>query len=197
MIMPMNEFNPYAAPEADLDASPVDEHHGVWRAGDDVIMFKDGEFPDRCVKCNQPADGWRLKRSLSWHPQGYYLLLLISPVIYVIVALVVRKTAKVRFPLCDEHRRRRGRAIGSGWLLALGGVACMIIVPLISSAVVGPDDDLWSVGGVLSGAALMLGGLIYGVLGSRVASTVRIDKRFVWLTNIIPEFVDSLPPYGA
>ena len=40
-------------------------------------MSKDGEFPDRCIKCNAPAEGYRLKKTLIWHPRAWFFLILL------------------------------------------------------------------------------------------------------------------------
>jgi len=196
---PSDDFNPYAAPAAALDAGlhePGSEH-GVWRAGNDLIMSRDGVLPDRCMKCNEPANGLRLKRKLSWHPQGYFLLVLISPLLYIIVAMIVRKTATVRFPLCPAHRRRRRRMIGLGWLLALGAFPVGIACSMLASHVQGPLLDPIALGGVGLAVVMVIAGLIVGFTGARLASTTKIDKQYVWLSKLGPEFVASLPPYGT
>src|SRR4051794_37594891 len=110
----MREFNPYAPPEAEVVHAPSGrDEGGVWRDGLLLVMSKDGELPDRCLKCNLPAHGWRLKRNLSWHPQGWYLLILLHVLVYVIAALIVRKKATIMVPLCECHRRRRVRIIAT------------------------------------------------------------------------------------
>lgn len=63
----MADINPYAAPQHGIVVNPpaVDPSGGVWRDGKLLVMHKKAVLPDRCVKCNQPAGGRRLKRSLS------------------------------------------------------------------------------------------------------------------------------------
>src|SRR5947209_4833751 len=51
---------------------------GVWHSGKDVVAAKGASFPDRCVKCNAPCHGWRLKRNLYWYPPYVFLLILFS-----------------------------------------------------------------------------------------------------------------------
>ena len=79
----MSEFNPYAAPRADVSfgRTPAGDDAGVWKSGKLLVMTKDAALPDRCVRCNQPADGPRLRRNLSWHPAAWYVLLAISPLL--------------------------------------------------------------------------------------------------------------------
>src|SRR4051812_44962371 len=86
---PMPEFNPYAAPKTPLAPSsrkqmPVEE--GLWADGKVLVMTKSAELPDLCIKCGAPAEGYRLKRNLMWHPPAWYLLILFNLIIYAIVA---------------------------------------------------------------------------------------------------------------
>ena len=192
-----DEFNPYAAPKAKVSTvSHAAPERGVWRVGDDLIMSKDGEFPDRCIRCNAPAEGWRLKKKISWHPSGYYLLILFNLIIYAIVAVIVRHSAKVQFPLCADHRRRRRWAIALGWLLVLGSFPVMIGAAVLSSGLKPPQDDVVNFGGIILGLVMMLVGLICGFYYSRVVSITKIDKRYVWLSKVDPAFLASLPRYG-
>jgi MFS family permease len=188
-------FNPYAAPKAEVRVGPhAGDDDGVWRDGAVLVMTKYAKLPDRCLKCNGPADGWALKRSLSWHPQVYYLLLLISPIIYIIVALIVRKTAKVYFPLCERHRRRRRRAIAVGWLASLLGIALIFAAATVVPTIVEVQTH-WIIVPVVFfvGVVLFLTGIIYGFIRSQVAVPTRIDKRFVWLNKVGPAFLATLP----
>lgn len=120
----MADINPYAAPQHEVVVSPlpVETSGGVWRDGKLLVMHKQAVLPDRCVKCNQPAGGRRRKRSLSWHHPGYFLLVLASVLVYVIMALVVRQTAKIEIGMCEIHRRKRWQAIATSWLLVLIGI---------------------------------------------------------------------------
>jgi hypothetical protein len=152
-------------------------------------MTKDAALPDRCVRCNQPADGPRLRRNLSWHPAAWYVLLAISPLLYIIVALIVRKTAKIEVGLCEEHRARRRRATTMGWLVSLAGIALMI-----GLGVAAPDQ--YTGMGILIGVVVLFIGILHGVIGSQVTPPKRIDKRFVWLSQVSPDYLAQLPAWG-
>ena len=105
----MNELNPYAPPAADVDSVRSESAHGFWREGD-VLVMASGQsvvLPDRCIHCNQPAGGFKLKRTVYWHNPALYLLIVISALIYVIVALIVRKSVRLEVGLCQRHRSRR------------------------------------------------------------------------------------------
>src|SRR5882762_3300178 len=66
---------------------------GIWRDSSTLVMTKDASLPDRCVKCNAPANGLRLKRRLAWHSPVLYLLIVLAVLIYVILAGILSKRA--------------------------------------------------------------------------------------------------------
>ena len=193
----MSDFNPYAAPESDMmSRSSNDPGEDIWRDGPDLLCTKGAWFPDRCLKCNAPCGDYRLKRTLRWHPSGYYILLLISPILYLIVAMFVWHRATLAFPLCEEHRRKRIRAILIAWLVPLAGI---FVIPLgiRLAAGAGENKDFIEGGSLLLGIVMILGGLIYGLIGSRVATPKRIDARFVWLKKVSPAFLATLPLFNV
>ena len=59
------ESNPYAAPQSDL-APQHGPDGGLWRQGRWLMVRNGAVFPDRCVKCNVPVDGCRVKQKLTW-----------------------------------------------------------------------------------------------------------------------------------
>jgi len=187
----MDEFNPYAPPRTEIALDPLAPiESGAWRDGRLLVMTRDFTLPDRCLKCNLPADGFTLKRKLSWHPWYWYLLVLINVPVYIIAALIVRKTARVEFPLCEEHRRRRRRALFVGWLLCLSSIPALIVgLSLLGESLAGLV--------VAAFVALFLTGLIYGVVGSQLAVAKRIDARFVRLKNVTPAFLAELPAWPS
>jgi hypothetical protein len=121
----MSELNPYAAPQfgGPLPHS-AEANGGVWRDGIVLVMHKQAVLPDRCVKCNESVNGLRLKRKLSWHHPALYLMIFFPGLLfYAIVALIVRKTARIDVGICERHRSRRRIGIAVAWLIALLGFA--------------------------------------------------------------------------
>ncbi len=185
----MDDFNPYAAPQSEVGLNDVPIEGGVWRDGALLVMMKGAALPDRCLKCNRPANGWRLKRNLSWHEPGYYALIILHLFIYLIVALIVRRTAKIGVPLCEEHRRQRTQAIVVGWSAVLLGFGIIIGAVGLADPYQGPA----SIGAIF----LMLFGLVYGVFRSRVEHVKKIDKQFVLLKKVHPAFLVALPAVAS
>src|SRR5690242_4311267 len=104
----------------------------VSRAGDKLVIPHNAPLPDRCVKCNAPAHGFRLQRNLTWLHPAYLLLLFGGLVIYAIVSAVVSKNAEIHVGVCPKHRRRRWQAIIGGWTLGLSGALLMPWLAVVS-----------------------------------------------------------------
>ena len=159
---------------------------GVWRDNDRLVMSKDAALPDRCVKCNRPANGLRLKRNLYWHNPLIYVLILVGFLVYLIVALIVRKTATVNIPLCEAHLARRRNTLIAGWLLILLGLAGFIF------AVANNYPML-----LLGAALIILAGFIFAIAAARIVIPTKIDDRFVWLKGINKDYLDQFPQWAG
>ena len=182
----MEDFNPYAPPSATMLDPHLAVEEGLWADGKILVVRKGSPFPDRCLRCNAPAEGYRLKRTLSWHPAGWYLLVIFNILIYIIVAMCVRWTAKVALPFCPKHRSQRRRAIIAGWIGGLVGIAGAIYW-------VGHPEYP----GLLSGGILLaVVSILYGAIRSQLVVPQAIDKHFARLQKVGPEFLATVPPWN-
>jgi hypothetical protein len=117
--------NPYAAPAALLQVTATDE---CYRDGKNFIVPFGADVPERCVKCDAPAE-LEKERSYAWHHPGWYLTFFIGPLIYIIVALIARKRARLAVGLCEQHRQRRRNLVWAGWgALAIGILSIFLSV---------------------------------------------------------------------
>jgi len=183
------EFNFYEAPQADF--APVarpDSGASLWQDGEILVARSGADFPDRCIKCNAPAEGYRFKRTLRWHPPAYYALLL-NIIIYVIVETIVSRKAEVAAGLCRDHRARRRNAILVGWLTTMLGIALLIVGAAVADRGLG-----WFMAG---GGLLILFGLVYGTVRSQILVPRRIEKGIVRLQKVDRDFLAPLPPWYA
>jgi hypothetical protein len=160
---------------------------GCWRDGKVLVMSRGFELPERCVRCNEPAPGYRLRRDLSWHEPMWALTLLISPLLYVLVALVVRKKARVYVSLCPEHRNKRTRGIAIAWLLGLAAVGLFVYGVSL------PGDQ--GVLPVVASPILLIAALIWGQRASAVIAPKRIDKEMVWIKKVHPKYLAEFPDW--
>jgi hypothetical protein len=179
----MTEINPYASPQGGQAIDPLlMEGGGVWRDGMRLVMDKRATLPGRCIKCNAPVAGKRLRRSLSWHSPWLYILILVSIWVYVIVALCVRQTAKIDVAICERHRQKRGRSIMCGWLVFI------VSAGLFFAGI--QFENPWL---IIVAMVLFLSSLILAVIVSRLVIATLIDKEYVWLKGVCPEFLAELP----
>ena len=155
----------------------------AWRRGDAVVLSIGGAFPARCVKCNGAAQGNLVKRSLYWHAPWLYVLL-VSPIIYIIVSLIMRKVAKVEVPLCDEDRARWRKWIGISWLTGLAGLVILIL---------GIANELWVL--ALVGVVALLTGLVLGPVKATLVTAKKIDRDYVWVRGTGRDYRENLPEF--
>jgi hypothetical protein len=156
----------------------------MWRDNTKLVVGRDAQLPDRCVKCNAPANGNRLVKKMYWHPQAYYLLICVGFIFYIIAALIVRKQATVAIGLCQTHLKKRKTAILVTWSLVALAFALFFIAA---------GADVGALAGV--GGLLLLAAMIYGAIAVPTVAPTKIDDRFVWLKGVNSQFLASLPEY--
>ena len=149
-----------------------------------LVMGRNALLPDRCVKCNSPSSGQRLKRKLYWHSPVLYLLLFVNILIYALVAILVRKKAAIEVGLCDRHFAKRRVAIGVSWVLFLASVILIVTLGFVGSGEY-----------AIMGIVLLIVVIIYAAIATRVVSARRIDKEYVWLNGVSREYLDTLPEW--
>ena len=157
---------------------------GMWRTKKQLVTSLNAVLPARCVKCNAPAETAPIKRNLYWHHPLVYLALLLNVIVYIIVAMSVRKRSTVTVSICPEHRARRRNAILVAWLLILGGIATAVAG--------GVNESGWL---AIAGGAAFVGGIIYGLVRGRLVFATKIDKEHLWLGGCGEEFLADLPEW--
>lgn len=158
------------------------EGGGVWRDGNTVVMHKTARLPDYCIKCGVEANGSHLRKKLRWHHPALVLLILAGFLIYLIVALIVRKSATVDLSLCADHMRKHRTALIATWLMFLIGLAFMVLA-------IGAESG----GSAGFGLLLLFGSVISALSWARVVTVQKIDDNYVWLRSIDENFLARLP----
>ncbi len=154
----------------------------VWRNKSRLVMTKQAQLPDRCIKCNAPTHQ-RLNRNLRWHHPALYILVAGGLLFYVILALVLSKTARIQVGLCETHSAARKRNILITCVLVLSSFASFYFAVAV-------DEPML----FLIGAALLLASAIYGVV-TRFVAPEKIDDQFVWLTGVNQEYLSQFPEW--
>jgi hypothetical protein len=144
-------------------------------------------LPPMCVKCGAPADGKSVVKTFYWHNPVFYLTILLGLLIYVIIAVVVRKSIKVSVPLCARHAQRRSIAVTLAWVLPLIGIADIFILSQFNVD-----------GGII--ALLTMGLIVAGiVIWAVVANPIRpamIDNTRGEFTGACVRFLEQFPEAG-
>jgi hypothetical protein len=178
--------NPYAPSRATLRAAgDVRPSLGVMRDGKVLVVPRDNDLPERCVKCNAPAHAPIRQRTVYWHHPAVYIAFFINIILYIILALAMRKTAKLSPGLCERHKRKRTLGLWVGW----GGffVMTIVVLPLLGA--------LMDIGGMVIGILLILATVITGIVMSRIVYANHIDDRYVRLKGCGEPFLDTFPSY--
>jgi hypothetical protein len=168
--------------------APVGGGVGLWRRKKELVVLQDAPFPSRCVKCNDPVDERRLKRQLYWHHPALYLLIFFPGLlIYLIIAICVRKRANLFVGLCDRHRARRNWSMAISWLVILGSIGCFFLAAQFN----GDAAALLIIGGIFG----ILIAAVVGVFMSRVVYAKRIDGTHAYVGGASPAFLETLPEW--
>lgn len=139
-------------------------------------------LPARCVKCNAEVQEILKKQRFYWHHQAWFALVLLNAIIYIVVAMIVRRHADVTFGLCGPHRRRRKRGV----LVAVGGI--LLSLALIFVGIATSQSAL-----LLIALLGFLGFIVVAIVKGRTLLPVRIDKTGAQFKGCGEAFLASLP----
>jgi len=170
-----------------IQPNVMGESNQIYRQGKLLVFPKNTTLPDRCIKSFEPTTS-RLKRSLSWHHPAWYLLILVNLLVFVIVAMCIRKTAVVYVPLADRFKKRRILCMLIAWSCILLSIACLIGGIALGRSQLAPFV-------LLLCPILIFAGALTGIFGCRVVYAKKIDDNSVWLHGVCEEFLSQYPEY--
>jgi len=172
----------YGLPRASTYGAGFGQEGGVWRDGNTLIMHKTARLPDYCIKCGVEANGSHLRKKLSWHHPAVSLLILAGVLIYLIVAMVVRKSATVEISLCEDHLHKHRTAVIGTWMTFLAGLGFMVLAIAAESG-----------GSALFGLLLLFTSFILALTWAKVVTVKKIDDYYLWLKGVDESFLSMLP----
>lgn len=155
----------------------------IWQSKSVLVMAKQAPLPDRCVKCNAPTQH-KLKRSLRWHHPLLYVVIFGGVLFYVILALLLSKTATINVGLCETHAASRKRDILITWIAVVLSFACFYFA-----------ISMEALGFFFVGLILFFGAVIYGSIKARVVAPKKIDDEYVWLTGVDDDYLQQFPEW--
>lgn len=176
----MDEVNPYAAPLTDSPPNAANEEDGrsgdVWRDGKLLVMRHGAVLPDRCVKCNAPAAGERLKKTLIWRTLWSWRM----------------RTTEIEFGVCRRHRVREkvAKTVATSLLYVIWmWFAAVLIVRLCAG--VGAQAEFilgaWMIAAIATAAIAFF--------AASMAFVHKIDDNYVWLRRVDRDYLAELPPF--
>lgn len=153
----------------------------------------DGDLPDVCMLCAEPATAVRTK-NMQWCPPWVGVLLLAGLLPYVIVALILTKRARVQGPFCDEHKGHWLNRTLMIWgsLVLVGLIELGVLVIFVATT---GNNDQSPIGGFacLGGMLLLLAWVIFIIILQNTAIRPReiTDKEIV-LKGVSDGFVEAV-----
>lgn len=162
----------------------------AYRQGNKLVIPAGAPLPRYCLKCAQPVMGEFFKKKFQWHNPLLYLIVLVSPLIYIIVALIVMKRVELMVPMCPEHIQRRKKLLIATWVLALGFIPGGILVgALVGNAT---DADTGVGVGLLAGFLMMIAAFVTGVRAV-IMRPREITPTSATFTGVCEPFLAMLP----
>jgi len=180
----MDALNPYAAPQAPLQAEAMAVEGKYWRDGKQLVVRDQCKLPARCIKCGASAPLAAKPRKFYWHSPALYLLILLSILIYAVAAVIVRKKVEVTLGLCAEHSQRRKLGVAGCMAGVVGGFVLLFA---------GLSQDSSSM--TLASPLLVLAGIVCGLVFGRLLVPARIDRDFARFNGCSPAFLALLPVF--
>jgi len=160
----------------------------IWRSGSILVMHRNAVLPDRCVKTNDTAQGRRLKRKLYWHHPALYLLIFVNILIYLIIAVVVRKKATIEIGVSENTLSKRKRAIIIMCVAVLTGISLLVLGSVAT-------DYPHRVTILLLGLVVLLAVFVWADLKTRLIYPKRIETDYIWIKGVCEEYLASLPEW--
>jgi hypothetical protein len=147
-------------------------------------MDRNAILPDRCVKCNERADGYRRRLTVSHSPTSVHLMF------GALIASLTAKKATLEIGLCDRHRAHRSRAITPG-LVALGALLGLFVIPTFATTITPAIGAALLF--VLVGVFTVAGIYALVKLFAPSVQATKITDTHVWLKGVDERFLESLP----
>ena len=155
---------------------------GYWRDGKRIVMDRNAVLPDRCIKCNEPANGFRRSENLTYVPTSQQLMLGVW-------SYVDAKRAPVEIGLCERHRASRP------WTAALVSAAA-VAFSILEVTQLRPSNVMLP---ILAAIAFIGGciGLIYAFYPRGLVRATDMTASHLWLKGAGERFLASLPTAPA
>ncbi len=164
----------------------------IFRMGNTMVMQRDTALPDRCLKTNK-TENLRFKRiTLRWHNPLLYLTILAGLLVYVIVAVICTKKAKIEVPVSRRILTRNLICVLVTWVCTLSSIFFIGYGIVLSGSSSNPDN----IGSMFLFAVLLLitAAIVYAI-GGRIITAMKIDDYYVWIKGVNRDYLSELPQW--
>jgi hypothetical protein len=181
---------PYGAPSAGAYQQAYGaQGYGLWRDDKKLVMHKQAQLPDRCIKCNAPIHGLNLQRKLSWMNPVWFILMLfgiIGWIVFAILSATIKKKALVDMGLCEQHVTNRKNHMTVGWAAAIFGAVLIVMAFSMDKPLV-----------ILLGFVMLVVGAIIASMAANVVTVSKMDDNYIWLTRVNKDYLSNFPASGS
>lgn len=160
----------------------------LWRDGKILVMHRESDLPDICIKTGDPATV-RKKVKLSWMPPGKQILMVLLVGALLAQFWAIKETVYV--PLSRQYARGRLFRILLGLMMLAGG-----FVGLIGGAIAADEfGDNVGIIAVFGSLAILIAGIVIAVASSQLVTVKRISDDYIYLKGAKAPFLDGLPEW--
>lgn len=175
----MSENSVYDTPKSELLKTREGD---IFAKGKVVIYDKDVAWPERCYKCNKPTTE-KVHVTLTYLNPWFYLSILVSILLLIILGLIFRKRFPLDLPICEEHLQKHKKHKLVNWCLAgLTVLAFTLGFVLNIEAAIG------------TGLVLILA-LVVSLIAVRMVAVSKLNESQLWVRGVGKPFAESLPDY--
>ncbi len=186
----MNHQNPYRPPQASIvhQGSPK----GIWRDGDKLVVHRQAKLPPVCVKTNQPS-ARAVKRKFYWHHPAVFLAILAHFLIYIVLALFIRKRHDLEVPVSAETARKRFNGIVIGWVVGLLSLA--MLVGGITWALLPENRPGVAIGvvAIVVPFVTLIGAVIFGSRSACILRPKKMTESATWFVGADFDYLNRFP----
>lgn len=164
---------------------------GILRDGSTLVIAHGRSLPDRCIRCNEPCNDYRLRHYTYWFHPAVYVLLLLALVksygflVFLIVMMVVGKKAKLDVPICATHRKQQKRRVVAATTVAVASAG--VIIGLIRFM----NGSELAVGLGLLAGTIMLASII--VAFENIVKATKVTATHTFMKGAGEPFLSELP----
>ena len=122
-----------------------------------------------------------------------FLAILVHFLLYIVIALIIRKTATIHIAITDEWLAIRRRRMAIAW-----GMVLVCVLLFAAGAALAANEIDWGAIPLVLSFPLVVAAAIYGLLACRLVAPKRMTDEYIWLKGVHPEFLNRLEvwPYN-